>query len=83
MTILKQYMEQLKEWDDDKSIGSTDIMNAAADLGLSRFTIWSYIRKEGKNIATAEQLYSYFKSIVDRRKELIEKQEILKDYLPE
>lgn len=83
MTLIKQYMEQLREWDKNGDIGPTDISNAAAALDLSRFTIWTYLRVEGKNINTAEDIYNYFKSVVDARRERLEKDEILKDYTNE
>ena len=83
MQFIEMYMEQLKEWDETKAIGPTDISNAAADLDLSKFTVWTYIRKQGKNVNTAEMLYNYFKSVVDARREQLEKAEILKSYVTE
>ena len=80
MSFLEAYTDKLSHWYENDFIGPVDVTNAAESLDLSRLTVWSYLKRNGKNVNTAEEIYNYFKSVVDARRERLEKDEILKDY---
>jgi hypothetical protein len=79
MQVLGTLQDQLNDWYESDLISGTDIATCAQIMDYSKVTVWQYIRKNGKNINTAESIYNYFKSVVDRRIETAAKIEIIKD----
>lgn len=81
MNLITELNDMMFEMYERGDINGTDLNNVADFLNISRFTVYQYAKGNGKSISTAESIYSAFKDIVDKRKKLIEKQEILNDYV--
>lgn len=81
MKLINDLNDMIAEMYQNNEIDGKDIKEVARRLDLSNFTVWQYAKKDGKSISTAEAIYNEFKAIVDRRRELVEKNEIINDYV--